>query len=110
MALMSQDERRIAEGVSQLMYCNPFLPERKELERAILGNTGSADGVWSKRSADSKLSPAVTAIADVVEELIGKLRTKVKVKLRFVSLFALETFQLLHESSDQHNGIDGIRR
>ena len=74
MALMSQDERRTAEGVSQLMYCNPFLPERKELERAILGNTGSADGVWSKRSADPKLSPAVTAIAGVVEKLIHELR------------------------------------
>ena len=80
MALMSQDERRTAEGVSQLMYCNPFLPERKELERAILGNTGSADGVWSKRSADPKLSPAVTAIAGVVEKLIDELRTKVKDK------------------------------
>ena len=46
MAFLTADQRRTLEAVSRLAYCNPFLPERMQLERAVLGgefeDTGNA--------------------------------------------------------------------
>ena len=38
MAIFDPAERRLAETVARLAYCNPFLPERIELERRALGD------------------------------------------------------------------------
>ena len=37
MALFAAGQRSFAEAVSELVYCNPFLPERIECERRALG-------------------------------------------------------------------------
>jgi transcriptional regulator with AAA-type ATPase domain len=37
MALLTAKDRRTAKGIAGLGYCNPFLPERVEMERTALG-------------------------------------------------------------------------
>src|SRR5690348_6756938 len=37
MALLSSGDRRVAEAIAGIGYCNPFLPERIERERRALG-------------------------------------------------------------------------
>ncbi len=46
-------ERRYLQAIANLGYCNPFLPERVELERAALGSEFVAGGpVWSVSVSD----------------------------------------------------------
>jgi len=48
MIFLASAERRFLTAVSQLAYCNPFLPERAECERAALGGEyDEGDPVWS---------------------------------------------------------------
>ena len=37
MAILSSRDLKVAEAIGQIGYCNPFLPERLDLERAALG-------------------------------------------------------------------------
>ncbi len=39
MPLFTPAERPIAEGISRLVYCNPFTPERIENEQQVLGRS-----------------------------------------------------------------------
>src|SRR4051794_8096408 len=48
MAFLSKSERAFLQSVSQLAYCNPFLPERIACERAALGGDYvEGEPVWS---------------------------------------------------------------
>ena len=48
MAFLSRSERTFLRAVSQLAFCNPFLPERVECERAALGGDFvEGEPVWS---------------------------------------------------------------
>src|SRR5436309_14404962 len=48
MALLAPRDRAFLTAVSQLGYCNPFLPERIEWERAALGSDYvEGEPVWS---------------------------------------------------------------
>ena len=38
MAFLNRAERRQAEAIAHIGYCNPFLPERLKWERQILGD------------------------------------------------------------------------
>lgn len=38
MAFLTRPQRREAEAIARIGYCNPFLPERLELERAVIGD------------------------------------------------------------------------
>jgi transcriptional regulator with AAA-type ATPase domain len=50
LSLFDESERRFAEAISRLSYCNPFLPVRLEREREALGDAFQEEGaVWSKR-------------------------------------------------------------
>jgi transcriptional regulator with AAA-type ATPase domain len=54
-------------------YCNPFLPERVELERAVLGREFvEGEPVWSRRSEDRPRANA-WRIAERVGELLERL-------------------------------------
>lgn len=51
MAWLKRTDRRFLEALSSLTICNPFLPERLELERQALGNDfDDAESVWSKQA------------------------------------------------------------
>jgi len=48
MSFLSRSERVFLHAVSQLIYCNPFLPERIACERAALGSDYvEGEPVWS---------------------------------------------------------------
>ena len=50
MIFLTDDERAFAQSIVRLVYCNPFLPERIDCERAALGNDFVAgDRVWNAR-------------------------------------------------------------
>ena len=52
MAFLSGDDRSLAEAISRLAYCNPFLPERIECERQALGDAFVSGGtLWDATGA-----------------------------------------------------------
>jgi len=70
--LMTSDEHRFATRLSELARCNPFLPERIERERAVLGDAFEAgDAVWSKRRG--RENPNVVEIAGRAEPVVKRL-------------------------------------
>lgn len=76
MAFLSARERALLESVSRLGYCNPFLPERVELERAVLGPEFiEGEPVWSRHGEDLPRANA-WRIAERVEESIERLRPR----------------------------------
>ena len=78
MTFLNRPERTFLENISRLGYCNPFLPERVALERAVLG-AGFAEGepVWSQ-PVDQPERPRANAwrIAERVERVAGDLRVR----------------------------------
>src|SRR5712671_6867478 len=78
MAFLSATERRFLSAVSQLAYCNPFLPERPEFERAALGDEFvEGEPVWSQPTQDPERPRAnVWRIAARLETTLEPLRTK----------------------------------
>jgi transcriptional regulator with AAA-type ATPase domain len=60
MALFSDAERTCAEALVGLGYCNPFLPERIEYERRILGEDFiGTDGAWHKHVEEEEERPNI---------------------------------------------------
>jgi len=73
----SEKERSLAESLSKLVYCNPFLPERIEFERESLGGDFlPADAVWSKRPDPDKTEPNVARILERAEALARRVRAR----------------------------------
>ncbi len=53
MAFLTTAERTFLKAVSQFAYCNPFLPEHTEFERAVLGAEFlEGEPVWSQQVKD----------------------------------------------------------
>jgi transcriptional regulator with AAA-type ATPase domain len=73
-SILAAQERKFVDTLSRLAACNPFLPERIELERAALGDAFE-DGypVWSKRVGGA--NPNVAKLGARLEPLVGKLRS-----------------------------------
>ncbi|MCP3960631.1 MAG: sigma-54-dependent Fis family transcriptional regulator [bacterium] len=70
-SLFSAADRSLAEAVSDLVYCNPFLPERVECERRILGDEFRDLGpIW--HHAGTGTSPNVPPINQRVEPLAAR--------------------------------------
>lgn len=70
---MSGEERELASHLSELARCNPFLPERIERERDVLGDRfEEVSLVWSKRL--DRENPNVVKIAERAESLAMTLR------------------------------------
>jgi len=78
MTFLSAAERTFLSAVSQLAYCNPFLPERAEFEREALGNEYVAgEPVWSQPVKDPERPRAnVWRIAERLETLAEQLRAR----------------------------------
>src|SRR5438874_7289160 len=81
MTLLSRKDRAFLTAVSQLGYCNPFLPERIEYERAALGdNYVEGEPVWSLPVDQPERPRAnvwrmVERLDPLAEQLGAKLRT-----------------------------------
>jgi len=77
MPLFSSAERRFAQAVSSLAYCNPFLPERIEWEREALGDEfQDTQPYWSRQVGMDQERPNVLRLAERVEQLVATVRPK----------------------------------
>ena len=79
MALLTAKDRRTAKGIAGLGYCNPFLPERVEMERTALG-TDFVDHqpfVHLRPGVDREvLFPNSLPMRERAEVLADKMRTR----------------------------------
>src|SRR5262249_23041929 len=78
MAVFSPHEFRFLKAVSGLAYCNPFLPERIEWERAALGREVVGHGpVWSASVASPDAVRAnVALIHKKLDAMVEPLRER----------------------------------
>ena len=78
MAFVSGAERAFLRAVSQLAYCNPFLPERIQFERAALGSDFvEGEPVWSLPVDEPERPRAnVWRIVERLEKMCAHLREK----------------------------------
>jgi transcriptional regulator with AAA-type ATPase domain len=76
---LSANERTLLEAVSRLAYANPFLPERVDCERAVLGDEFvEGEPVWSFRAEHPEPRANVVRIAARLEPLAEQLRTRLQ--------------------------------
>jgi hypothetical protein len=77
MVFLSPSERSLLQSISRLGYCNPFLPERVELERAVLGDAFyEGEPVWSYRVDRPETRVNVVRIQQALEPLMETLRSR----------------------------------
>src|SRR6185369_1706821 len=77
MPLFTAAQRHFAEAVANLCYCNPFLPERIELERAALGDAfDETSAVWSRQAILEHERPNVTQLNERTQQLVAQLRER----------------------------------
>ena len=77
--MLSPADRKFVSLLSQLAYCNPFLPERLELERQALGKAYEAEDqvAWSKQQQwDEADRPNVTKLTARADQLVDRLRAQ----------------------------------
>jgi hypothetical protein len=80
MSLFDPDQRRFASAVSRLIYCNPFLPERIEYEKAALGDDfDERDAHWNVQLGSGRRPPNVGKLVRRVRELLESLRNRLQV-------------------------------
>src|SRR5712691_385498 len=80
MPFLTTNERTLLQTMAALGYCNPFLPERVDYERAILGDDFiEGEPVWSMQ-VDAPDAPRANAerVAKRVEALVGALRERLE--------------------------------
>ncbi len=80
MIFLTTHERTLLQAMSKLGYCNPFLPERVDHERTILGDDFvEGEPVWSMQ-VDAPDAPRANAerVARRVETLVGALRERLE--------------------------------
>ena len=99
---MTSSQRPLLEGVSRLGYANPFLPERVECERAVLGDEFvKGEPVWSYRAEHPEPRANVWRILaklePVVEQLCGRLRSGVAAREQDLALYEDAALQLLYQ-------------
>ena len=75
MAFLTPPQRAILQAASRLGYCNPFLPERVEAERAVLGpEFVEGEPVWSYRDPSQGPRENVWRVYRKLEPLLESLR------------------------------------
>jgi transcriptional regulator with AAA-type ATPase domain len=77
MALLNDEERRFAQAVADVAYCNPFLPQRMEAERRALGDAYvPSPPVWSVQPDQADDRPNIALLAQRVQPLVDSLRQR----------------------------------
>jgi hypothetical protein len=74
--LLDPGDRVLAEAISRLAYCNPFLPERIECERQALGAEFVAGGTLWHVSGEPEPAPNVGALRQRAETLTERLAVR----------------------------------
>ncbi|HKA00554.1 MAG TPA: sigma 54-interacting transcriptional regulator [Candidatus Solibacter sp.] len=76
---LTATQRSFLESIQRLAYCNPFLPDRVECEREVLGGEFvEGEPVWSFRAEDPEPRANVFHIAARLEPLVEDLRTRLR--------------------------------
>jgi transcriptional regulator with AAA-type ATPase domain len=102
MSFLGSSQRTLLEAISRLGYANPFLPERVELERAVLGDEFvEGEPVWSYREEHPEPRANVwrilTKLEQVVEVLSARLRSGVPAREQDLALYEDAALQLLYQ-------------
>ncbi|MBI1290712.1 sigma-54-dependent Fis family transcriptional regulator [bacterium] len=69
----NEELRNFARAISRLTLANPFLPERQELEKAVLGSDYRPAGSWSAGGIAHKPRPNVDLILPRIEAALAQL-------------------------------------
>jgi len=76
--LFDDGERRIAEALSKLTHANPFLPERIEHEREVLGRAFvPGDPVWNVDADHDGMNPNLLRLEAAARELRERVRERI---------------------------------
>lgn len=103
MAVFTSSERRFLQATASLGYCNPFLPERIEWERAALGREYvEGDPIWSISVADPDADlPNIIRIYDklggIIENLHGRLTAASDLSSQDLSMYEDSVHSLLYQ-------------
>jgi transcriptional regulator with AAA-type ATPase domain len=82
MGLLGTGDRVLAEAISRLAYCNPFLPERIECERQALGTEFVSGGTLWHVSGQPQPAPNVHALRQRAETLAARLSARLREGVR----------------------------
>jgi hypothetical protein len=82
MAFLDGDDRPLAEAISRLSYCNPFLPERIEYERQALGADFVAGGTLWHALGQAETTANVAALRERAEALGARLAARLRAGAR----------------------------
>src|ERR1051325_5253135 len=101
---MNTTQRTWLEAVSPLSYANPFLPERIELERRILGGEFLEDEtVWSYRlnniNSRVNIGRIMARLDPLLEQLRSRLREGVSAGEHDLQLYEDAVLHLLYQRS-----------
>src|SRR2546426_4503464 len=77
MAFLAGSDRTLAEAISRLAYCNPFLPERIECERQALGDAFVPGGTLWHATGNPEPPPNVFWLRESAGALSERLAAKV---------------------------------
>jgi transcriptional regulator with AAA-type ATPase domain len=104
---MTAEQRAWMQAVSPLSYANPFLPERVQLERAILGSEFvEGESVWSYRLDDPharvNIVRMMARLDPLLEQLCAHLRSGVVPSDHDLALYEDAVLHLLYQRSYRH--------
>ncbi|MCA8989471.1 MAG: sigma-54-dependent Fis family transcriptional regulator [Planctomycetaceae bacterium] len=103
--MSTQHDLEFLRTISELTYCNPFLPERLVLERRALGETYVAEGkqAWSRElGLGNDDRPNVQQITQRATQLFEQLLEHPPAELQETLLLDLQTYVLYYRYFMQH--------
>ncbi len=111
MALLTPADRNFLDALTELSYCNQFLPERVELERQALGaNFDETEAVWSlQQDLDgdrANVNQINARIEPLAEQIRGQLSEGADADLRELALYEdLVQYLLYYRYRDAFSGL-----
>ena len=103
MPALSKRDHHLLSSVASLGYCNPFLPDRVALEKAVLGREFVAGGpVWSASVTHPEATPPNVAsiyakLGEHIEELHARLADASDVSAEELTIYEESVHYLLYE-------------
>jgi transcriptional regulator with AAA-type ATPase domain len=99
---LTPSQQTLLQGFSRLGYANPFLPERVECERAVLGGEFlEGEPVWSYRAEHPEPRANVWRMVGKLQPLVEQLRTRlaagVEARELDLGLYEDATLQLIYQ-------------
>ena len=75
MSIFTSKTLPVARAICELVYCNPFTPQRVEWEKKALGDAFTpTEPVWSLTSAAGAVTANVTRLEQIVSDMVEQVR------------------------------------